>query len=169
MKCDSCEEKATVFYTQVADGKLKKFVLCESCAKAKGITNPDGLLMAGEALKPMVIGGSDPEIFPTQGKSECSTCGFTISELQKVGRLGCPDCYQVFASEIGQRLSSLHKGIVHVGHVPAGLARKRELTHRISELEENLEKAVNEERYEDAAVVRDELEQLKSGEETPKS
>ena len=36
MKCDSCEEKATVFYTQIAEGKLKKFVLCESCAQEKG-------------------------------------------------------------------------------------------------------------------------------------
>ena len=152
-----------MFYTQVTDGKLKKFVLCESCAKAKGITNPDGLLMAEEVLKPLVVGGPEPEIFPTQSQSECSTCGFTVSDLQKVGRLGCPDCYQAFASEIGQRLSSLHKGIVHVGHVPAGLAKKRELTNKISGLEERLEKAVREERYEDAAVIRDEMEKLKSG------
>lgn len=156
-----------MFYTQVADGKLKKFVLCESCAKEKGITNPDGLLMAGEALEPLVVGGPGLEIFATRGQGACSTCGFTLSDLQKVGRLGCPDCYQAFASEIGQRLSSLHKGIVHVGHVPAGLAKKRELTDRISELEERLEKAVREERYEDAGVVRDELEQLRSGEEIP--
>ncbi|YCM44749.1 UvrB/UvrC motif-containing protein [Verrucomicrobiaceae bacterium 227] len=169
MKCDSCEEKATVFYTQVTDGKLKKFVLCESCAKAKGITNPDGLLMAEEALKPLVVGGPEPEGFAPQGQGECPTCGFTISDLQKVGRLGCPDCYRAFASEIGHRLSSLHKGVVHVGHVPAGLAQQRELKNRISELEEKLGAAVSEERYEDAAVVRDELEQLKSGGEVSKS
>ena len=154
-----------MFYTQVTDGKLKKFVLCDSCAKAKGITNPDGLLMAEEALKPMVIGGPEPEIFPVKGQGACSSCGFTISDLQKVGRLGCPDCYQAFSAEIGQRLSSLHKGVLHVGHVPAGLARKREMSHKVSQLEENLEKAVGEERYEDAAVLRDELEKLKSGEE----
>ena len=169
MKCDSCEKKATVFYTQVSDGKLKKFVLCESCAEAKGITNPDGLLMAEEVMKPLVVGGPEPEIFPTRGQGECGVCGFTISDLQKVGRLGCPDCYQAFASEIGQRLSSLHKGIVHVGHVPAGLAEMRELTNKISSLEEALERAVNEERYEDAAIARDELEQLKSGKEMSQS
>lgn len=159
-----------MFYTtQVADGKLKKFVLCESCAKAKGITNPDGLLMAEEASKPLVVGGPGLEIFPAPGQGVCSTCGFTILDLQKVGRLGCPDCYQAFASEIGQRLSSLHQGVVHVGHVPAGLAKKRELTGRISALKESLEKAVSEERYEDAAVVRDALDQLKSGKESPSS
>lgn len=154
-----------MFYTQVTDGKLKKFVLCESCAKAKGITNPDGLLMAEEALKPMVIGGPEPELFSIKGQGACPSCGFTISDLQKVGRLGCPDCYEAFSAEIGQRLSSLHKGVSHVGHIPAGLARKREMSHKISALEEKLEEAVVEERYEDAAALRDELEKLKSGEE----
>ena len=50
MKCDSCQEKATVFYTQVTEGKLKKFVLCEACAKKKGITNVDDLLMGNDLL-----------------------------------------------------------------------------------------------------------------------
>ena len=167
MKCDSCEEKATVFYTQVTDGKLKKFVLCESCANAKGITNPNGLLMAEGALKPLVVGGPEQETMPARGAGACSACGFSISDLQKVGRLGCPECYDAFAPEIGQRLPSLHKGVVHKGHVPEGLARKRELRAKINELEGKLEVAVNEERYEDAAQVRDELEKLKCGEEEP--
>ena len=165
MKCDSCDEKATVFYTQVTDGQLKKFTLCEKCAKEMGITNPNGLLMAEEALKPLVIGGPDPETFPTQGQGECKACGFTLTDLQKVGRLGCPDCYDAFASEIGQRLPSMHKGVVHTGYVPSGLARRRVMDQKISELESKMEKAIAGERYEEAGKIRDELEGLKSDEE----
>lgn len=165
MKCDSCEEKATVFYTQVTEGKLKKFTLCESCAKAKGITDPNGLLMAEEALKPMVIGGPEPETFPTQGLGECQSCGFTITDLQKVGRLGCPDCYVAFAPEIGQRLPSMHKGSVHTGYIPVGLARKKKFEQEVDELESKLKVAITSEHYEEAARLRDELENLKSREE----
>lgn len=169
MKCDSCEEKATVFYTQVTDGKLKKFVLCESCAEAKGITNPNGLLMAEEILKPFIIGGPESEGGAKKGKTECSSCGFTMSDLQKIGRLGCPDCYDAFAPEIGQRLSVLHQGTVHTGAVPAGMAQKLQIHKRLGELGELLEAAVAEERYEEAAKIRDDLENLKSGKELPTS
>lgn len=165
MKCDSCDKKASVFYTQVTDGKLNKFVLCGSCAEAKGITNPNGLLMAEEVLKPLVVGGPETEVRPGKGKGECSTCHFTLSDLQKVGRLGCPDCYEAFAAEIGQRLAVLHKGTKHSGTIPAGMAKKRELSHRLAELENLLAAAVEDERYEDAARIRDDLEKLKAGEQ----
>ena len=90
MKCDSCEEKATVFYTQVIEGKLKKFVLCEACAQKKGITNVDDLLMGSDLLA-----NSPPEtkiqnIVAELNQEDCSACGFSLDDFRKVGRLGCP-------------------------------------------------------------------------------
>ncbi len=164
MKCDSCDEKATVFYTQIADGKLKKFVLCESCANEKGITSPDGLLMAEEILNPSVTAGVEAEIFPVDSASECASCGFTLNDYQKVGRLGCPDCYSTFTREIEQRLPSLHKGAEHTGYVPEGLAERLAFSDEMSALQERLQAAVDEENYEEAAKVRDEIDQLKSQE-----
>ena len=160
MKCDSCQEKATVFYTQVADGKLKKFVLCEACAEAKGITNPEGLLMAEELLAPTQSDEGLSSIEPLESLEKCLSCGFTLVDLQKVGRLGCPDCYRAFAGEIACRLPSMHKGQIHTGYMPDGLAKQQALKIELSDLEKELETAIDDEDFEEAAKLRDRINEL---------
>ena len=154
-----------MFYTQVADGKLKKFVLCEACAQAKGITDPEGLLMAEELLgaappKPEAAG-----VFPFESRDKCKGCGFTLEDFRKVGRLGCPDCYRAFSGEISQRLPSMHKGLSHTGYIPEGLVKQQALRYELSNLTTQLESAVSEENYEEAAKIRDRMEELEKGEE----
>lgn len=166
MKCDSCDQKATVFYTQVADGKMKKTALCEACAEQQGVTDPTGLLMADQ-----LMGASPPPEYPFPASapaemqslecaSKCPSCGFTISDYQKIGRLGCGECYRAFKSEITQRLPSLHKGLTHNGHVPSGLVELEQKHSRESELKKKLDQAIAEENYEDAARLRDELQKI---------
>jgi len=164
MKCDSCEEKATVFYTQIADGKLKKFVLCESCAQEKGITNPEGLLMAEQVLD-HTLTAPEAEVISLESSSECPTCGFGIGNYQKVGRLGCPECYDAFAREIGERIPTLHKGESHLGYSPIGLVATQARNAKLDDLGSRLSKAIESENYEEAARLRDELEKLKPVEE----
>ncbi|MCX8237968.1 MAG: UvrB/UvrC motif-containing protein [Akkermansiaceae bacterium] len=164
MKCDSCQEKATVFYTQVADGKLKKFVLCEACAQAKGITNPEGLLMAEELLGDAPQKTETTELAAFEPQDKCDGCGFTLENFRKVGRLGCPDCYRTFAQEINQRLPTMHKGLSHTGYIPEGLIKQQALRHELSNLTRQLETAVLEENYEEAAKIRDCIEELEKGE-----
>lgn len=151
-----------MFYTQVTNGKLKKFVLCESCAHEKGITSPDGLLMAEELL-----GGSPPPtaanlLFPVASQSECRGCGFTLETFRKVGRLGCPQCYQAFSAEIAQRLPSMHKAPKHKGYIPEGQVKQQAILSELAGLSEDLEKAVSEERFEDAAALRDRISDLET-------
>lgn len=159
MKCDLCEEKATVFYTQIAEGKLKKSVLCEACAQEKGITNPDGLLMAEQVLD-HTLAVPEAEVISLESVSECSTCGFGIGDYQKVGRLGCPDCYTAFGKEIEARIPTLHKNDTHLGYSPAGLMAKQARKAKLTNLNERLTKAIAAENYEEAAKLRDELEKL---------
>jgi len=165
MKCDSCQEKATVFYTQVSEGKLKKFVLCEACAQAQGITNPEGLLMAEELLGQSQTPEGIPEISPLPSLDKCQRCGFTLDDFQKVGRLGCPDCYRAFSGEIAQRLPSMHKGQVHAGYVPAGLVKQQALRNELSDLEAGLAAAIAEEDFEKAAQLRDRIAEVKNAKE----
>ena len=159
MKCDLCEEKATVFYTQIADGKLKKFVLCETCAQEKGITNPDGLLMAEQVLD-HTLSVPEAEAISLVSSTECSTCGFGIGNYQKVGRFGCPDCYDAFAREVSERIPTLHKGDAHVGYIPAGLVATQARDARLRDIKSRLLKAIDAENYEEAGRLRDELERV---------
>ena len=154
-----------MFYTQVADGKLKKFVLCESCAQSKGITNPEGLLMAEELLGNTPPSVESTLLDPLPSLDKCGTCGFTLEDFQKVGRLGCADCYRAFAGEIAQRLPSMHKGQVHAGYMPVGLVQQQALRNELSDLESELEAAVENEDFEKAAKLRDRIGELESAKE----
>ncbi len=162
MKCDSCQEKATVFYTQVTDGKLKKFVLCETCAEVKGITKPEGLFMGDELLNPSHESKTLAELPVLSSLEKCSNCGFTFDHLQKIGRLGCPDCYRAFSGEIMHRLPSMHKGLVHTGYIPSDLVEQLAFKGELAELEAALNTAINEEDFEKAAKLRDRITELSS-------
>ena len=52
LKCDVCDENATVHLTQIVNNQIHKIDLCESCAEEKGITNPDGYSLADLLVKP---------------------------------------------------------------------------------------------------------------------
>ena len=58
MNCDVCKSnQATVFLTQIVDGKMQKVNLCESCSKEKGVTDPTGFALADLAAR-CVRGGA---------------------------------------------------------------------------------------------------------------
>ena len=165
MKCDFCENKATVFLTQLVDGQMKKVCLCDPCAKERGVTDPTGFSLAD-----LLLGGTVPGKEPVQsGKShgptpgggrKCPTCGFSLDDLRRVRRLGCSDCYSTFSEEIGQMIRGMHKGMTHVGKVPAGLMAMQVLHQRIEELRSKLDQAIASESYEEAAGIRDEIRNL---------
>ena len=168
MKCDSCQEKATVFYTQVAEGKLKKHTFCESCAEAKGISSPEGLFMGDELIPPLPEAETvlpSPPAESLETLDECQHCGFTLNNLQKIGRLGCPECYHVFAGEIARRLPSMHKGQIHAGYIPASLMKQEVLRGELSELEKELALAISEENFEEAAKLRDQIAEFEAEKE----
>jgi protein arginine kinase activator len=56
----------------------------------------------------------------------------------------------------------MHKGTEHVGKLPQRAHRAMELSDRMRNLTESLEKAVKEENYESAASLRDQIKQLET-------
>ena len=157
--CCICKEKpATVHYTQIAGDKTQKVDLCESCAKSKGATDPTGFAFAD-----LLLGlGASQEVEQAVGGSDvkCPQCGFAHADFKKSGRLGCPECYQTFAEGLEGLLKTMHKGTRHVGKVPAALRQNREASDHLKLLQKKLAKAIADENFEQAAVLRDELKQL---------
>jgi protein arginine kinase activator len=163
MKCDYCDEKATVFLTQVIEGEMKKVCLCEACAKERGVTDPSGFSLAD-----MVLGGTPG--FSMQGSFQqsrdsaksCPACGFGLEDLLRVRRFGCAECYSTFRAETASLLQGMHRGTTHAGKTPAGLAAREARSRRIGELQENLNRAIESESYEEAAALRDQIRALES-------
>ncbi|MDB6022747.1 MAG: UvrB/uvrC motif [Pedosphaera sp.] len=159
-----CKEKeATVFLTQIVGDKVQKVDLCEECAKHKGVNDP-----AGFSLADLLLGlGASQELEQASGGADlkCPKCGFTQADFKKAGRLGCADCYATFAEGLEGLLKTMHKGTRHVGKVPTALQQSRDLAERMKTLQKKLSKAVEDENFEQAALLRDEIRQMtnKSG------
>jgi protein arginine kinase activator len=159
MLCDVCKcNDATVFLTQIQDGKMQKVNLCDACSKEKGVEDPKSF-----ALADLLLGiGASEEIEKSALTQKCAVCGFSQADFKKTGRLGCAACYTTFAEGLHTLLKAMHKGTQHVGKVPQRAHRTIELSHRMHTLNENLQKAVAEENYETAASLRDQIKQLES-------
>lgn len=147
--------------TQIAGEEMQKVDLCEQCAKAKGVNDPEAFSFAD-----LVLGlGASKAVAKGAGRKEagCPCCGFTQADFKKTGRLGCPDCYEHFSEGLESLLKSMHKGIRHVGKVPKRykrLQKASEATDKIKTLQRKLSEAVEAEQFERAAELRDEIRAL---------
>ena len=173
IQCDVCQSKeAEVFLTQIVGGKMQKVNLCKACSKDRGVDDPTGFalteLLSGLGTTtvteqpPVVHGGSSVagETTTTVTAAKCPVCNFTQADLKKTGRLGCSECYQTFSESLGSLLKAMHKGTHHTGKMPATLARRKEVTERMKTLQDDLQKAVRDEDYENAASLRDQIRKL---------
>ncbi|MEX2580174.1 MAG: UvrB/UvrC motif-containing protein [Verrucomicrobiales bacterium] len=175
MNCDVCQtETATIFFSQVADGKLQKVNLCKTCADDKGVTDPTGFALA-DMLEGMGEEAKTETAVATDDLT-CGSCGFTQTDFKKTGRFGCAECYHVFDEGLEGLLEAMHKHTHHVGKVPSTfpeLPQRNEEERpneemesspldKLSELKKALSKSVDEEDYEEAARLRDAISQLES-------
>jgi len=161
MQCCVCKEKpATVHLTQIVGDKMQKLDLCEDCAKAKGVNDPTSFAMADLMLG---LGASQELESATAGvELKCPRCGFSQADFKKSGRLGCPECYRTFAEGLSGLLKTMHKGTKHVGKAPEALKQTRDTVDRLKQLQKKLTKAIEDENYEAAAALRDEIKTLGS-------
>jgi protein arginine kinase activator len=160
MKCCVCNEKeAKVHLTQIVGDKMQKVDLCEGCAAQKGVNDP-----AGFSLADLLLGlGASQEMEQASGGSDlkCPHCGFSQADFKKAGRFGCSECYQTFSEGLESLLKTMHKGTRHAGKIPQALQQSRDLSDKLKSLQKKLEKAVEDEDFEQAAATRDEIKVTK--------
>lgn len=155
MKCQSCGKRnAEVHLTEIDANKQKRELhLCEQCHEQQ---SPEagmdvlGLLSSAFA-KPS--GGA-----PAPVDARCDACGLGYSEFRSRGRLGCPECYEVFREALDPLLEKIHGKRRHVGKAPGDGSRdSRARERKLVELRRKLQEAVESEQYEEAARLRDEV------------
>src|SRR6188508_3763020 len=140
MLCDVCKcNDATVFLTQILEGKMHKVNLCDACSKEKGVQDPTAF-----ALADLLHGiGAAEEIEKGASSQKCPMCGFSQADFKKTGRLGCSECYEVFSEGLDAMLKGMHKGTTHVGKVPQRLVKARQHAEELKRLQRELRKAVD--------------------------
>ncbi len=164
MQCDICGKKeATVHLTEIVNDKVTKLHLCEDCAKDKG-TEMEEHFGLGDLLAGLTDLGSnvEPEVLTS---AKCHACGFTYQDFKKVGRLGCGECYEAFKGQLAPLLKRIHGADRHIGKVPIMIGKTVKDTKTLQELRSRMEKAIQEENFEEAASLRDKIHELeKKGE-----
>ena len=165
MLCENCHEKeATVHLTQIVDGKVAKFHLCEACAEKKGVDvhgQPMDLGGVLENLKEQLSHlKEDMETGRPAETTACPACGMTRTEILKKGRLGCDRCYETFAAEMLPVVVSIQHGDQHLGKVPQRASARLKTSVELARLRRELDKAVAGENYEMAATLRDQIKAL---------
>ncbi len=186
MKCTFCRQReAELHIRTVIEGTAQEFHFCRECARKlrEGFMLP-GLsatiplnelaLAVGDFLDGLSPDGSRrktalPEQEPLREepllilRGRCPQCGCDEEWFSMTGLLGCPSCYEAFREDILGYLKKEQKGDLHVGSTPSWYDEEQEnISVEIRKLEENLRRLVREERYEEAADLRDRIQSLSS-------
>lgn len=154
-QCSHCQKPATIHLTQIINNKIHKVDLCEDCPFKEGVTDPEGFSLADFLLKP-------PASLITDHPVQCEVCGFTPKDFKKSGRFGCPHCYAAFSELLKPMLVNMHKDVVHRGKVPEKALARMSRQRRIDQLESDLQEAIGAENYEEAARLRDLINQARA-------
>ncbi len=170
MICDICKKnQADISVEQVVDKKVKHLFLCRECAKKMGFEmfseNID-ISITNLFNKYSKYGTEKP---PTEyNHIACPYCGRKLSDLKDSKKIGCPNCFLYFKSEILTALKKVKTDIRYTGKVQSSENKEFALQLSIAELKQRLQRALETEEYEQAAMLRDELKALekKNGIET---
>src|SRR5262245_7576779 len=156
MKCDKCPKQATLHITEVlVEDRFEEHHLCEQCAQDY-LYEPNGKKNGkGEEM----LAEDDAET-ASLNQRECPECGLKFVEFRNSGRLGCPRDYDAFGEELNPLLENIHGDTRHVGKCPRRQPQTQQNHTELSKLRRQLQSAVSQEAYEDAAKIRDQIRQL---------
>jgi protein arginine kinase activator len=155
MKCQICDNPATVHLTEIVNKKKRALHLCERCARERNLIPPQpGPQLDLKALlnllmhpfppgsQPAADDAADPPVNDT-----CEVCGITLAEFKAEGRLGCPHDYESLRAALEPLLERIHRSTAHAGKAPRAV--------RVREWKKQMQAAVAAEDYEEAARLRD--------------
>lgn len=186
MLCQNCgENEANVRYTQVVNGVKKEMALCEKCAHELGIGDMNFNMPISFSSFLGDFFEEEKDFLPNfmqEEKMICDKCGMTYEDFINTGKFGCENCYETFSSKIDPILKNIHGGNRHIGrgislpkekisiekNEESKLNSKQDMektiesdrNKQLEKLKKDLKIAIQEERYEDAAKIRDEIKKF---------
>jgi protein arginine kinase activator len=152
-KCGRCSKPAVLHITEIREGDVQALHLCEGCAKEYLNTSPAGPTPTTSSESPS---GEAVTVDEPEGRT-CPNCGITFKEFRAQGRLGCAHDYVAFQEELFPLLENIHSETQHVGKVPKRAPDASQRQFRLVKLRSRLRAAIEEEQYEEAAQLRDEI------------
>lgn len=151
-----CSNGKNFHITMNINGEINNFDCCQQCANQMApipaflplmsMMPPTNLLSNFHKLDKMESELDNPEL-------HCDNCGISLLIIKAHGRLGCSKCYDHFNEELESLLPQIQNGAKkHNGKEPKYSS--------VTAMKREMQKAVAEERYEEAAVLRDRIKNL---------
>lgn len=160
LDCGECKKSIAVQYTELEGEKLSRTIMCADCPHLE--KQLYGTTAHSSSCKGPVL----------QGSMTCGTCNTSLEAIRMGHQLGCRECYDVFSEIIvdelikEERVSRHFSGNprtqpIHMGRTP-GEVSEISATLRLIALNEALDETLIREDYEQAALLRDQIEKLKA-------
>ena len=172
MQCERCKKTdATIHLTEIIKDVKSEVHLCEGCARDIGLNSKlsNYSLSVPEMLSFLEV----RDVEESEESGACKTCGTSFVQYMKEGKLGCSDCYEALASSLASVIKGYHGNKKHIGKIPLNYEeksfQKEEIFKRrsrevsLQELRVELERAIDDERYEEAANLRDKINEAIRG------
>ena len=165
MKCQKCGVNIANHHkiTEINGERFEQH-LCSNCARESGHEKLS-LFNVGDIFNSFI----DPFEVP-QKRLYCEDCLTTFDEFLNTGFVGCEHCYDYFKNQMQSVLKDMQAGTTHkprrlngtsVNFETPAQDYKTENEIKIEELQNKIKQAVQEERYEDAAKFKRELDEIK--------
>lgn len=174
MLCERCKKNNATFHKSVyINGKGYETNLCSECASIVdfhddlSFNSSFGLNLENEFknFEREFFGNLFDDSFftPTRmlekNSKECPECGSTFSDFLRRGRLGCSKCYDTFEEEIRDMLENMDNPTDF--NLDVGSELKKSVPTELDKLNEEFNKAIAEERYEDAGKLKKKINALR--------
>jgi len=164
MLCDICHLRDAIMkFTQILNTEKKELNICKVCAEESGLSNPlastqklfESMLVFNQlANKKTIRKDEDTD------EKRCDVCGTSWLNFQESGLLGCMNCYHSFRENLNVLLRRIHGSNKHIGNRPPN-QRIIEDKSDITNLQQKLKIAIENENFEKAAELRDRITDLK--------
>jgi protein arginine kinase activator len=95
LRCSRCHaSNPPIHITAKVGNVIIELNLCEKCAATEMAASHKGMI-------------------------RCPKCGVSVGDIQAMGRMGCADDYELFASSITKGIEKYHGASQHVGKSPS--------------------------------------------------
>jgi protein arginine kinase activator len=149
-----------VHLTDLIGGEKRERHLCADCAEAEGVVMKTQQPTLNEILNKFVMQQAGVKEL---ADLRCDQCGMTFVEFRSNGQLGCPNDYEAFGRALGPLIERSHENATqHSGKVPGAATPDVRAKIDLVRLRRELKTAIDDEQYEAAANLRDEIERLEA-------
>lgn len=164
MKCDRCGKPSVYHSTLVVNGVSQTTNLCRDCAIKEGVFTSEPTSFFDDMFSMF------NEFLPYEDVRDitCPVCKTRLVDFKNTQRLGCSNCYNVFKSEIDGLLNRIAPSSRHKQELisaPKAKTNKETKEDKIARLRSEMAVAVKEERYEDAAKLKKQIQKLEANDE----